>query len=209
MKRCRGCRKIIIGSAVAGSDGGKYHQECALRANAITMQDPLPEEIRRSTTKCWRCGAENDASDDYCTSCASPLADPRNGSRHGRDRGEITIIALRNIARALVKSLVLSGILIGLIAAIVGIIDIMAGRRLLTGFGIVLAAAGVVLALSSVTAISRTRERIDLAMRPMMRNTFTLLWGHWKSGPSKHKDNLSLVLIMTGLTVFIVGLFLV
>ncbi len=99
--------------------------------------------------KCWRCGAENDSENQWCISCATLMTDTRDGEEIDLTApGSLTNL-LRNIGKMILRSSVLALVVMGVIAAVVGIYDIIVAQRILVGIGDILFWTGIFLTFSS------------------------------------------------------------
>ena len=158
--------------------------------------------------ECWNCGAENEADIGYCVSCASPLIKPHRGLPPGLGHRGMAIRLLSGLAKAFAQSLMLLALAFALTLSIVGLYDLLTGHRMLAGIGIILTAIGCVLSFASAMALNRIPKAIALAKHPMLSTIFTPYWGSMKSGSTIGEVNISIALLITGLSMFIVGMFL-
>ena len=114
--------------------------------------------------KCWNCGSENSPSKKYCNSCASLLADPRKKEQLDVSAGQLILAIMRMIGRELARSAMAYIGLIGVVAAIVLISDLITGSRLMAEIGRILVIIGGFMMLISVLSIHRIPEKLVLAI---------------------------------------------
>ena len=120
----------------------------------------------------------------------------------------MAIRLLSGVARAFAQSLILLALAFALTLSVVGLYDLIMEHRMFAGIGLILTAIGCVLSFSSAMTLNRIPKAIALAKHPMLSTIFTPYWGSMKSGSAIVEVNLSIALLITGLSMFIVGLFL-
>ena len=156
----------------------------------------------------WNCGAKNEVEREYCVSCSSILRKPHKGIPPGLGHRGMVLRLLSGLAKALAQSLILLALAIALTVSVVGLYDFITGHRMLAGIGLTMTAIGCVISFASAMTLNRIPKAIVLAKHPMLSTIFTPYWGRMKSGSTIGEANLSIALLTTGLSMFIIGLFL-
>ena len=165
--------------------------------------------------KCWNCGSENSSSKKYCNSCASLLADPRKKEQLDVSAGQLILAIMRMIGRELARSAMAYIGLIGVVAAIVLISDLITGSRLMAELGRILVIIGGFMMLISVLSIHRIPEKLVLARHSVRKErlphavlyhtAFAPMWRSIWREPSANQYSQSLMFFLVALTVIVVG----
>ena len=201
-------------------DGYIYHEECMLSTGLVSI-DALVRRSPLAAKKCWRCGATNRPQDVYCRSCATNLRDTRDGEP--LDLGSQSTLSrlLKGLGKVIARSILMALLFTAIIASLVGVIDLLAGNRLLAGIGFILAAAGLCIAGMSgfgmlpiggrtMASFRTSRGGSKWSIRRARYDPITFLqfWRATRSHPFRRDETRSVSLFISGAIMFLAGLFL-
>lgn len=166
-----------------------------------------------AVVKCWRCGKDNGISQRYCAFCATLLIGPKR-RRHRAEYRKMAFRVLSRLTKAFAISLILFAFLTALMISMIGVHDFVVGHELWAGrtLGLWMAAIGAVLSCSSAIALNRDPEasapvRYIWGLGPLSTLS-TRRWKGMRIGQPMGEVRISIVLVMTGIELFIVGMLL-